>query len=159
MRMSLKRCSLVIVLFATGAAAQPLYKSVNDQGEVTFSDRPPPGAVEVQEVQVQPGPSEARQLESAERVKRIQSQADDLGASNAERAQQRKQEQQQAQQKAKETEVQPLATDTNDTYSYPNRPLYPPVIKPPIRPEHPIAPGGPGRPVTLPAGPIAAPGR
>jgi hypothetical protein len=117
--------------------------------------------VDVQEIQVQPGPSEARQQESAERVKRIESQANDLGAANAERAQQRKLEQQQGQQQARETEVQPV-TDTNNAYSYPNRPLYPPVIRPPIRPEHPVAPdgpNGPGRPVQLPARPIIAPGR
>jgi hypothetical protein len=148
---------IVIALFASGVIAQPLYKSVNAQGEVTFSDSPPPNAVEVQEVQVQPGPSEAQQQESAERVKRMQSQANDLGAANAERTRQRQQAQQ-GQQQAKENEVQPV-TDYNNGYSYPNRPLYPPVIKPPMRPEHPIAPGGPGRPAQLPAAPIVSPGR
>ena len=107
---------------------------------------------------MQPGPSEAQQQESIERVKRIESQASDLGAANAERAQQRKDEQLQSQQQAKDTEVQPV-TDYNNGYSYPNRPLYPPVITPPMRPEHPIAPDGPGRPTQLPAAPIMAPGR
>lgn len=152
-----KWCCIAFSLMATtSGVAQPLYKSVNERGEVTFSDSPPPSAVEVQEIQVQPGPSEAQQLESIERAKRIESQASDLGAANAERAQQRKDAQLQLQQQAKETEVQPV-TDYNDGYSYPNRPLYPPVIRPPIRPEHPILPGGPGRPVQLPAAPVVAP--
>lgn len=149
---------IVIALFASSVIAQPLYKSVNAQGEVTFSDSPPPNAVELEEIQVQPGPSEAQLQESAERVKRIESQANDLGAANAERTQQRQQAQQ-GQQQAKENEVQPV-TDYNNGYSYPNRPLYPPVIKPPMRPEHPIAPGRPGRPpAQLPASPIMTPGR
>lgn len=151
----LKLCSIAVSLYATSVVAQPLYKSVNEQGEVIFSDRPQPGAVEVQEVQLQPGPSEARQQESIERAKRIESQAIDLGAANAERAQQRKDAQRQSRQQAKETEAQPV-TDYKNGYSYPNRPLYPPVISPPIQPEHPVLPEGPGRPVQLPAAPVMA---
>ncbi|MEN8206558.1 MAG: hypothetical protein ABFS24_11165 [Pseudomonadota bacterium] len=44
-------------------------------------------AVDVQELQVQPGPSEDQQRESAERRKRIESQANEPGAANAERTQ------------------------------------------------------------------------
>ena len=153
-----KTCCIVISLFTASVVAQPLYKSVNSQGEVTFSDKPLPNAVEVQEVHVEPGPTEAQQRESAESLKRIESQANDLGAVNAERAQQRKDAQQQTQQQAKDNEVQPI-TGYNDNYNYPNRPLYPPVARPPVRPEHPANPGIPGRPVQLPAAPIRAPGR
>jgi len=155
-----KSCCIVIFMFTTCVVAQPLYKSVNEQGEVTFSDKPVPNTVEVQEIQVQPGPTEAQQRESAERLKRIESQANDLGTANAERAQQRKDAQQQTQQQAKENEVQPI-TGYNDNYNYnyPHRPLYPPVARPPVRPEHPINPGVPGRPVQLPATPIRSPGR
>ena len=161
MKILLSMCGMAICLFASGVIAQSLYKSVNEQGEVTFSDSPPPNAVEVQEIQRQPGPSEARQRESAARVKRIESLANDLGSANAERAQQRKDAQAQAQQRTHENEVQPVV-DYNNGFSYPNRPLYPPVIRPPVRPVHPVAPGGPnrpGRPVQLPAAPILAPGR
>ncbi len=42
MRMPVNRCAMVIALFASSVVAQPLYKSVNAQGEVTFSDSPPP---------------------------------------------------------------------------------------------------------------------
>ena len=151
-------CSVMLLFFASGVAAQPLYKSVNEQGEVTFSDSPVPNAVEVQEIEVQPGPSEAQQRESAERLKRIESQANDLGSANAVRAQQRKEEQLQAQQQAKDNEVQPV-TGYNDGYNYPNRPRYPPVISPPVHPGYPAIPGGPGVPVQLPAAPIMSPRR
>ena len=158
MRDPVKTCCIVISMFASCVVAQPLYKSVNEQGEVTFSDSPLPSAVEVQEIQVHPGPSEAQQRESAERLKRIEAQANDLGSANAERAQQRKEEKQQAQRQARDAEVQPV-TGYNDGYRYPNRPLYPPVTRPPVRPEHPINPGGPGLPVQLPAAPVRFPGR
>ena len=153
-----KTCCIVISLITTCAVAQPLYKSVNSQGEVTFSDKPVPNAVEVQEIQVQPGPTEAQQRESAESLKRIESQGNDLGVANAERAQQRKDVQQQAQQQTKDDEVQPI-TGYNDNYNDPHRPLYPPVVRPPVRPVHPINPGIPGRPVQLPATPIRPLGR
>jgi hypothetical protein len=153
-----KRSAIVIALFTTSLCAQPLYKSVNEQGEVTFSDSPQPNAVEVQEVRLPPGPTEAQQQEGLERARRIESQASDLGAANAERAQQRKDDQQQLQQQAKENEVQPV-TDYNDGYRYPNRPLYPPVINPPVKPGLPVLPDGPGRPVQLPAAPAMPSGR
>ena len=153
-----KTCCIVISLFTTCVVAQPLYKSVNSQGEVTFSDKPFPNAVEVQEIQVQPGPTESQQRESVESLRRIESQANDLGTANAERAQQRKDVQQQAQQQTKDNEVQPI-TGYNDNYNYPNRPLYPPVVRPPVRPEHPINPGVHGRPVQLPATPARPLGR
>jgi len=37
-----KTCCIVISLFTTCVVAQPLYKSVDSQGEVTFSDKPLP---------------------------------------------------------------------------------------------------------------------
>ena len=153
MRNQVIGCCIAISLFASSVSAQPLYKSVNEQGEVTFSDSPQPNAVEVQEVQLPPGPTEAQQQESLERAQRIESQASDLGAANAERARQRKDDQQQQlQPQAKEEDVQPI-TGYNDGYRYPKRPLYPPVMRPPV------IPGGPGRPVQLPAAPVMAPGR
>ena len=155
---SAKVCCIVIAMLGSCVVAQPLYKSVNEQGEVTFSDSPLPNAVDVQEIQVQPGPSADQQHESAERLKRIESQANALEAANADRAQQRKEAQQQARQQANENEVQPISGYT-DGYNTPGRPLYPPVTRPPVRPEHPVNPGGPERPVQLPAVPIWSPGR
>ena len=156
MIIQVKWCCIAVSLFATSVIAQPLYKSINDRGEVTFSDSPQPNAIVVKEVQVPPGPSETQQQESIERAKRIESQASDLGAANAQRAQQRKDAQLQSQQQANESEVQPV-TGYNNGYSYPNRPLYPPAIRPPGQPERPVLPDSPGRPVQLPAAPVLAP--
>lgn len=76
---------LVICLFSTGAIAEKIYRSVDKQGEVTFSDEPPPDAVDVEQVEVQPAPTEAEHRESVEQMKRIESQADELGAARAKR--------------------------------------------------------------------------
>lgn len=76
---------LAICLFSTGAVAEKIYRSVDKQGEVTFSDEPSPTAVDVEQVQVQPAPTEAEHRESVEQMKRIESQADEMGAARAER--------------------------------------------------------------------------
>lgn len=149
----------ILVCLSVGAVyAQSLYKSVNDQGEVTFSDSPPDSAAGIETIEIQPGPTEAQRRESAERARQIESLANDLGESNAQRERQRIEAQQQAQQQAKDNEVQPIG-EYSDGRTYPNRPIYPPVTRPPVQPELPILPGAPGRPVTLPAGPAPGPGR
>ena len=76
---------LAICLFSTGAVAEKIYRSVDQQGEVTFSDEPPPNAMDVEQVEVQPAPTEAERRESVEQMKRIESQADEMGAARAER--------------------------------------------------------------------------
>jgi hypothetical protein len=76
---------LAICLFSTGAVAEKIYRSVDKQGEVTFSDEPPPTAVDVEQVEVQPAPTEAEHRESVERVKRMESQANEMGEARAER--------------------------------------------------------------------------
>jgi hypothetical protein len=149
--------TILVCLSVNAVCAQSLYKSVNDQGEVTFSDSPPDNAAEIEEIEVQPGPTEAQRRESAERAKQIESLANDLGDSNAQREQQRNEARQQAQKQAQENEVQPV-TGYNDGRGYPNRPIYPPVARPPLQPELPILPEAPGRPVQLPAGPVLGPG-
>ena len=140
----------ILVCLSVGAVyAQSLYKSVNDQGEVTFSDSPPDSAAGIETIEIQPGPTEAQRRESAERARQIESLANDLGESNTQRERQRIEARQQAQQLG----------EYNDGRTYPNRPIYPPVTRPPVQPELPILPGSPGRPVTLPAGPVLGPGR
>ena len=77
---------LAICLFSSGVVAEKIYRSVDKQGEVTFSDEPPPTAVDVEQVEVQPAPTESQQREGEERVKRMESQANEMGAARAERS-------------------------------------------------------------------------
>jgi hypothetical protein len=76
---------LAICLFSSGVVAEKIYRSVDKHGEVTFSDEPPPTAVDVEQVEVQPAPTEAQHRESVERMKRMDSQADEMGEARAAR--------------------------------------------------------------------------
>lgn len=82
---------LVLVLLAGGVAAEPIYRSVDADGNVTFSSKPPANAVAVDEVDVQSGPSAAAQREARERSQRQSAAARDMGKARADRAQQQRQ--------------------------------------------------------------------
>jgi hypothetical protein len=132
---------------AASVSAETLYKSVNDKGEITFSDSPPENAAQVQEIQVQPAPTEQQQRDSMELEKRIDARANELGDANAARAQEREEQEQAA--PATTEVVEPVET-YNSGYNYnefnteaPNRPVQP----------------LPGRPVQLPARPVLRPAR
>jgi hypothetical protein len=141
---------IFFILFSCAAAsvaAETLYKSVNEKGEITFSDSPPENAARVQEIQVQPAPTESQQRESLEREKLIEEQANKLGESNAARAQSREEQRPQ--------EV-PQAVEEVESYNTGN--YYNRSPEQPQRPVQPL-PGGP-RPTPLPATrPVQRPAR
>jgi hypothetical protein len=121
---------------ATTVVAETLYKSVNDKGEVTFSDSPPENAERVEQIEVQPAPTEQQQQESMQREKRIEEQANEIGNANDSRAEERA---------AAEPQEVPEAVEPVESYNrvYNNEPAY----NKPVRPVQPL----PGRPVNLPA--------
>ena len=132
---------IFFILFSCAAAsvaAETLYKSVNEKGEVTFSDSPPENAARVQQIEVQPAPTEQQQREAVDREKMIEAQADKLGTANAARAQEREQ---QVPQEIPEV-VEPVQT-YNRGYNQGNTQLQRPIVRP-----------LPGRPVQLPARPV-----
>jgi hypothetical protein len=137
---------IFFILFSCAAAsvaAETLYKSVNEKGEITFSDSPPENAAHVQQIEVQPAPTEQQQREAMEREKMIEAQANELGAANAARAQEREQ---QAPQEIPEV-VEPVQS-YNRGYNQGN-----------IQPQQPVVRPLPGRPVQLPARPAPRPAR
>jgi hypothetical protein len=137
---------IFFILFSCAAAsvaAETLYKSVNEKGEITFSDSPPENAAHVQQIEVQPAPTEQQQREAMEREKMIEAQANELGAANAARAQEREQ---QAPQEIPEV-VEPVQS-YNRGYNQGNIESQRPVVRP-----------LPGRPVQLPARPAPRPAR
>lgn len=141
---------IFFILFSCAAAsvtAETLYKSVDDKGEVTFSDSPPENAAKVETIQVQPAPTEQQQRESMEREKMIEAQANELGAANAARAKEREEQQPQ--------EV-PQAVEQIESYNTEN--YYNRGAQSPGRPVQPL-PDRP-RPVPLPATrPVQRPAR
>ena len=140
---------IVFSCAAATVAAETLYKSVDDKGEVTFSDTPPENAARVQEIQVQPAPTEQQQRESMETEKRIKQQANELGAANASRAEERAA---QAPQEIPEP-VEPVESynrvynndpRNNNSSTSPGRPVQLPANRPVTRPAPGLG-GGRGR--------------
>jgi len=147
MTYSLKIFFILFSFAAASVAAETLYKSVNDKGEVTFSDSPPENAAKVETIQVQPAPTEQQQREGLEREKMIEAQANELGAASAARAKEREDQQPQ--------EV-PQAVEQIESYNTGN--YYNRGAPSPERPVQPL-PGG-SRPVPLPATrPVQRPAR
>lgn len=124
---------IVFSCAAATVAADTLYKSVNEKGEVTFSDEPPENAARVQKIKVQPAPTEQQHREGLEREKLIRQEADRLGTANAARAKTR------AEQAPKQQPADVEPVETYNTGNYYNR----------NRPQHPIQPV-PGRPRPTP---------
>jgi hypothetical protein len=56
------------------AAADTIYKSVDAEGNVTFSNTPPAG-VEAQQINLQPGPTPAQQQQSIEEEQNLETQS------------------------------------------------------------------------------------
>jgi len=75
------------VILATAAfqvAAGTAYRSVDEQGNVTFSDSPVPGAAQEEKVKIDvPAPSAERQQQTRQREAELQKAAGQAGASDA----------------------------------------------------------------------------
>jgi hypothetical protein len=74
---------LILLLTAFGAAAQaPIYKSIDADGNVTYSSTPPedPRVQRVETVEVDPGPSPEAQTEAERRMRGIESAAQQQAA-------------------------------------------------------------------------------
>ena len=139
---------IFFIVFSCAAAsvtADTLYKSVNDKGEVTFSDSPPENAERIEQIQVQPAPTEQQQREGMERESRIENQANEIGNANASREEERA---------AAEPQEEPEVVEPVETYNrvYNNDR----DNRIPGRPVQPL----PGRPVQLPTNrPVQRPAR
>jgi Domain of unknown function (DUF4124) len=133
--------TLALVMLAGTAVGDQIYRSVDAEGNVTFSSQPPAGAVNVDEVNVQPGPSAAAQRAARERMQAQEATANEMSEARANRAQQ-------------EPEAAPaepyVEEPVNQFYGYPDG-NYPRGDQVPGR--------LPGRPVTLPARPVQLPAR
>jgi len=81
-------CLLMLVMLAGTAAADQIYRSVDADGNVTFSNQPPANAVTVDEVSVQQGPSDAARREARERIRQQEAAATDMSEARASRARQ-----------------------------------------------------------------------
>lgn len=115
---------LTVPFFAatSGATAlgQTIYRSVDDQGQVTFSDRPPSTAVEIAPVEVLPGPDAARVQAARERQEKVKAAADELAGDRARREQRLADQGRGAQIQAPSEPL--VVEERSSSYPYHNRP-------------------------------------
>jgi len=139
-------CVVMLTTLTVTATGQNIYRSVDADGKVTYSNKPPASAVTVKEVDVQPRPSDAEQREAQERLQR-----DRAAASEMREARERRLEQEKAAKPAAPKPVEVKSEDPIDQYSgYPDT-----ARRDPLRdrlPTRPVQP--PARPDQLPARPV-----
>jgi hypothetical protein len=90
-------------LLAGAAVADTIYKSVDAQGNVTFSNTPPPAGVEAQQIELQPGPTPAEQQQSVEEEQNLEAQSNEIP-----------EEESAPEQEPEEPEVQPVTEYQQD---------------------------------------------
>lgn len=71
-----QRLAALLVFGMTSAIAQPIYKSLGPDGQITYSSSPPPTAIDVERVELPPGPTPAEQAAAEARVQAVQAQAE-----------------------------------------------------------------------------------
>lgn len=99
----------IAFLVASGlVSAQQVYRSVDEQGNVTYSQEPPEDAREVEPVDIRPGPTKAEQREAQERMRRMGKASEKSAAPEAPPGQTKKQrvEEAKAQLKAAERQLE-----------------------------------------------------
>jgi len=64
------------------AVAETIYKSVDAEGNVTFSNTPPAQGVEAQTIELQPGPTPAQQQQSIETEQNLETQSNEIPVEN-----------------------------------------------------------------------------
>jgi hypothetical protein len=137
-------CVLLLVLLGGTVAAEQIYRSVDAEGNVTFSNQPPANSVTVDQVSVQPGPSEAAQQEAQERMQRQEATANEISEASARRMQQK-------------PAASPSVTDPVEQQEPVNQYYGYPYGNTPRRDQ--IRDRVPDRPVQLPARPVQRPAR
>jgi hypothetical protein len=154
--------TMVCSLLVATASAQTVYRSTDASGATTYSDRPPPEAIETKQVEVPPPPSDEAVEQSRERATRQRELADEL----TEERDARRAEQEAAKRKRSDTPAPPPEYHYGGPYygypyhprppGHPNRPGYPyewqgsgdhPAFRPPGQ-----RPRPPAKPTPLPSG-------
>ena len=138
---------LIFLLTVSTAQAAPV-KSVDEHGNVTYSDEPVAGAVATEVVPVDPAPPEERVEAAKERAEEIQRLADEA------RQERLKKEELAAKERAEKAKAEPkvivIDNSKNDNGGYfypryyPGGPIKPPVVRPPTQPKPPETSPPPG---------------
>jgi hypothetical protein len=137
----------VYLLFtiSTPTVAQQIYKWVDDNGNVHYSDRPDPDA-QAEEVFIKPSPDARSNEEPDEAIKRLQATSNELEASRQERETARAKQQEKLRKETELNAKQEKETDKRESQrdrwyygGFPQRPPTRPPVQPPVNPQPPIA--------------------
>lgn len=104
-RLYLTAITLSTSLLCLPALAETIYKSIDAEGNVTFSSTPPAG-VETQQIELQPGPTPAQQQQSTEEEQNLETQSNEMYQETVEENSAEAQEQ---------PEEQPVSEDQQDS--------------------------------------------
>lgn len=134
-------------------AATPIYRSVDEAGQVTFSSEPPKGAVEVESLDIGPGPSSVAEEEARARMKEAEQRTDARFDAMMERRRLEQQGRREAREEAerrrweREAEDRRFRDDSSGGYviERPNYRRYSPGWRRPHRPPRPVHPIHPPR--------------
>jgi hypothetical protein len=73
-------------LFGTVAGADTIYKTIDAQGNVSFSNTPPPPGVEAQQIELSPGPTPTEQRQSIQQEQNVEAQSNAIPEQTSEPA-------------------------------------------------------------------------
>jgi len=131
--------ALMIFIVSGAAAAEKIYKSIDSEGNVTYSTTPPPDAVGSEEIVRPVGPTEAQVREAEEQSRQTNELASALERERVQR--EKEQAQREADERARNVvPAAPVYVPVPVPYPYYDHPL---VQYPPARPAR---PSGGGRP-------------
>ena len=124
---------LLALLAWQSAHAEEIYKSVDSEGQVTYSSTPPPASVHAEKLKVEPPPAPDEVRQARELAQRVDEQGREL---------EKKRVEQEAAQKAEEARLRamepPPPIVIEKPVYVPRTIYYPPVIQsPPARPPQP----------------------
>jgi cell division protease FtsH len=146
-----------LLVTAHAAAQQQVYKWVDPNGHVTYSETPPPGAVSPEPIDLLPPPAPTDVEAAQQRAQAMQELSDQLTRAREEREAEVEQERRGAREEMARQQAYELPPDMGDGGDYgwwvPGGPSYPPGYLPPRQ-----GPFWPRRPVPPPnRNPSAAP--
>ena len=149
MRAYLFSALFLSVLTGAPLLADQVFKSVDDEGNITYSATPLQDAAQVQAIELVPGPSEQQMQDAKARAERIQQNVDEMTERRKQREEGLRERREQAR---KEARQETARTEGPDDRYYGYRrgyPLYPgpilprpPGLEPPVAVPLPTPPGG-----------------
>ncbi len=148
---------VLLCLAIPGMAETPVYKSVDEAGNVTYSDRPPSDAVQTETMTIEKPQDTGNIPDAKTRQEQMKKQADELA--NSRRAREAEREKRAREKSPPPTPASPQDERAveHDGFYWPGYPYRPPAYRPPHRPPGQRPPVKPRPPAQRPPTPRPPP--